>query len=581
MGVKKKNKPGRDGWKALLKTVARLRLPWIWVAAALALNMVLNNLMLNLPDTTAELMSGQLNKGALMKAILYYVMMAGLSFVMVAGQAQAQSYSVKRSRDTLWKKMLGTRMDYFDKNDPSDLMSTIINDAGSAVLDLVNIIIYFIPQLYYVIMALLKINKYHWILAVSCFAMIPLKFFYAWIMGRKFQTSSAHLYNKVGVLTGYLADRISHLPLIKVYTNERQEKENGHKAAGDLLKANMKIVHLDNIAASLVSAMDVIQKFIVIVVAVVLLQQKKIDLKMWVAFFLFSQNLFSYMDYIFDTWVRMKTVHGTFHRVIGIMEAPGEEDGQTLKYPDEGDIAFNNVTFAYPESDRPALENVSFSIKRGSSVAIVGLCGSGKTTTVSMLERLYLPDEGNITIGGIDIKNISLRDYRQHLSYVQQGTEIFSGTLREALTYGLNTIPADEKIIEAAKKTGFDQYLSRFDNNLDIEIMAGGESMSGGQCQRLVLTREFLRGGDIIIMDEPTSALDVMVSSRIQETVDELFDNKTRILITHDLEMAKTYDRILVMENGKLVGDGSHDELMNNCEMYREMNEGCKEEVTR
>lgn len=574
---KQKIKP--DGWGALFRTIGKLRLPWIWIIIGLSINLLLNSVMLKLPDTTADLLSGQLTGHALMEAVMYYVMFGLLNTVAVASQVQAQSYSVKRTRESIWKKMLGMKMEYFDKNDPTDMMSAVINDAGSAVLDFVNIIIYLLPDIYYIVLAIKRINEYHWILAISCLAMIPIKYLYAWIMGRQFQKNSAVLYGNIGILTGFLADRISHLPLIKTYVNEEKETKNGEKAAHEILKTNMKIVRLDNVAQAAVSVIDILQKFVVVVVAVILIQKGEIDIAMWLAFFLFSQNLFPYLDQIFELWVRAKTVHGTFHRIIDIMDGPDEENDAKEEYPEEGDIVFDNITFTYPQTDTPALKNVTFTVPRNSAVAIVGLCGSGKTTTVSLFERFYEAESGNIYIGKTNIKDISLKDFRKNLAYVQQGADIFGGTIREVVTYGIDRELSDEEIIKAAEMTGFIDYLNLCEAGLDTEIASGKESMSGGQSQRLVLTREVLKGGDIVIMDEPTAALDVRVSVKIQETMDKVFADKTRILITHDLAYAKRYDRILVMYDGELVGDGNHETLLKTCEMYRKMNENTKEEM--
>lgn len=576
--MNKHDAPQQRGFRALLRTIGRLHLPWVWIAIALALNLALNTLLLELPDTTADLMSGTLDSAAVTKAILYYLSFGLLSFVVVAGQVQAQSFGVRRARGSLWNKMLGLRMDFFDRNDPSDLMSAVINDLGNAVQDFINILIYFIPDLYYIVMALARIGRYHWILAASCFAMLPLKYLYALIMGRKFRKSTAQVYGRIGVLTSFLADRISHLPLIKTYTNERAEDVSGETAAKGLLAANMKIVHLDNLLTAAASVLGILQKFIVIVVAVVLLQQGKIDIAMWLAFFLFSQNLFVRMDELFDLWVRIKGMQGSFDRTTGIMEAE-DESGGTLPFPETGDICFDHVTFTYPETDSPALRDVSFTIPRGGAAAIVGLCGSGKTTAISLLERFYRPDSGTVSLGETDISRLSLADFRRHFAYVQQGAGCFGGTLREALTYGIDRSVSDEEILAAAERTGFGEYLALCGGCLDTEVSSGGASMSGGQAQRLALTRELLRGGDIILMDEPTSALDVRISARIQETMDQVFAGKTRILITHDLRYARRYDRILVLENGVLVGDGSHAELLRSCPTYRTMNQNAGEEA--
>lgn len=275
----------------------------------------------------------------------------------------------------------------------------------------------------------------------------------------------------------------------------------------------------------------------------------------------------------------MKGVHGEFHRIIDIMDGQEEEKGTTAVFPETGDIHFKDITFTYPETDKPALDHVSFTVPRGSSFAIVGLCGSGKTTSVSLLERFYRQEEGQILIGDTDIHDISLADFRRNLAYVQQGADIFSGVLRDVITYGIDRAVSDEEILAAAEKTGFDEYLRLCKAGLDTEVASGGESMSGGQRQRLVLTREVLRNGNIILMDEPTSALDIQISVKIQDMMDKLFADKTRILITHDLSFARKYDRIIVMEGGHLVGEGTHETLLETCATYRKMNEDAGKET--
>ncbi len=250
----------------------------------------------------------------------------------------------------------------------------------------------------WVLAALLKINRYHSVLALSCFAMLPLKYIYVLIMGKKVQTATTRSYDRIGELTSFLADRISHLPLIKTYTNEQSENEKGRQAANGLPKANMRLVRLDNISAGIAAFLDILQKFIVVVVAVILLHRKEIDIAMWLAFFLFAQNLFPTMDAVFEYWVRIKAIKGSFERASGIMNGEDKPSG-TAASPENGEVRFENVTFTYPGTDAPALKNASFTVPDGSMVAIVGMCGSGKTTSVSLLERFYGPDEGRILVG--------------------------------------------------------------------------------------------------------------------------------------------------------------------------------------
>lgn len=575
MGKHTKEKTLGESWGALLRTIWDLKLPWLTIAISLTLKLTEATLLLKLPVTTSSLMSGNITGGALAEAILYYVLTGVISVASLAGVAWSQSSSVRCTRDRLWQKMLGMRMSFFDRNDPAKQMSAITNDA-SAAQDLVNIIQNLIPAIYYVVGAMITISGYHWVMAVSCFALFPLKYLYAFVMGRAFQKSSARLYQRIGVLTGFLADRITHLPLIKTYTNEAEEERKGKEACQQLLKADMRIVHQDNIAIAITSVMDILQKFAVVVVAVVLLRNGEIDLATWLTFFLYSQNLFSYMDQVFDYWTRIKGLQGSFSRVVEIMQSEDEPTGGSSDIP-TGDISFDHVTFTYPGNETPALRDVSFTIPKGSSAAIVGLCGSGKTTAISLLERLYQPDEGRVMIGDTNVEELSLPAFRQRVAYVQQGAGLFSGTIRDLVTYGLGRQATDEEILAVAEKTGFDEYLALCPDGLNTEVAPGAGSMSGGQAQRLVLTREVLRGGDLILLDEPTSALDVRVSARIQQTIDSLFADKTRILVTHDLDFARKYDKIIVLSQGCVMGEGTHQQLMDSCQTYRDMIENTRE----
>lgn len=577
MTKRPKEKTSGNSFGAMFRAIIALRLPWLWIAFGLVVNLTEADLLLKLPDTTAALLGGDISGETLAKAILYYAVTGIVSIISVAAMTHAETFSVRRTRDVLWKKMLSMRMEWFDKNDPTELMSTFTNDSGASN-DLVNLLLNLIPAFYYVVGAMFKIGEYHSVLAISCFVLFPLKYLYALIMGRAFQKSSIRLYDRIGTLTGFLADRLSHLHLIKTCTNEEKEAENGEVAAKELMKANMRIVHQGNVAEVFLSVVDILQKFVVIVAAVVLLRQKKIDLATWLAFFLFTQSLFPYVDQIFDGWTRFKGLQGTFFRIVEIMDSENEQTGDVKEIPADGDIRFCNVTFTYPDTDSPALKDVSFTVPRGTSAAIVGMCGSGKTTAISILERLYYPDEGQVFIGDTDIRDLSLGDYRRHFSYVQQEAAIFSGTLRELLTYGIERDVSDGEIREACEKTGFDEYLMLCDRLLDTEVSAGGNSMSGGQRQRLVLARELLRGGDIILMDEPTSALDADASAKIQDTVSRVFAEKTRISVTHDLRFAESFDKIFVLSNGSLVGEGTYEELMKSCEVFREMNENAETE---
>lgn len=353
--------------------------------------------------------------------------------------------------------------------------------------------------------------------------------------------------------------------------------KNGEEAAYGLFHANMRVNKLQCGITALTTLIGMAQIMIVMVFGVILLKRGDIDIGQWVAFYMFSGTLSTAFSNLIDYWTNLKMIQGTMARTAKLLLAPEEEETVTdTKMPEHAEVTFDNVTFSY--GDKKAIQNISFHVPAGSSTAIIGLCGSGKTTSVSLLEHFYEPCEGTVSFGGIPVSEISLDELRGHMGYVQQGADIFSGTAREALTYGLHRKISDAEIWEAAEKTGFADVLRKWDEGLDSPVAPGGTSMSGGQRQKLVLTREFMRESDMILLDEPTSALDVTASKMIQDTIFEMFPGRTKIIITHDLSLLERVDQIVVLNKGVLSGCGSYDELYGSCQAFMELIAACEAE---
>lgn len=568
----RKNHSPEVSWKSVFHVLRRSKLPWLWILIAFGVNLYYNELLLKIPLTTAALFGGELSEKALGDAVWYYVLFALIMAVWNLFMAQACCLAVKNARGNLWGKMLGIHMSFYDGTDPAELMSAVTNDisygADRTAYTLINII----PTLYYVFKATGTIGSYHWLLVTGIVAFVPLKYVYAYIMGRFSYKVEANIYEEIGSLTGFLAERVRNLPLIKTFTNEKDEREKGRRTVDRLVRANMRSVKMEAVYSVSHQLLDFIQSFVLIVLAVILIQQKKITMQQWVAFFLISGHLSSTMSQLVNEWMSIKMVKASLCRAAKIYDAPSEEPEQTgsVPIPEMGrDVRFEGVTFSYGE--KSALRDVSFTVPEGKSTAIVGLCGSGKTTSLNLLERFYRPDEGEITMGGVDIKSMPLDQYRRCFSYVQQRPEIFSGTVREALTYGVGREVSDEEIMDAVRITGIAGYIEKQPKGLETEIAPSGTSLSGGQIQRLVLAREFLRNADVLLLDEPTSALDAQAAKGVQEAVLSTFADKTIIMVTHDLLLTQFIDKIIVLQNGGLVGEGTYDELMADCPIFNEM----------
>ncbi len=565
----KKAESGKGNWRDFWNLLMKIQLPWHWIIIAFLCNFFYNKVMLKLPTITAGLMSGNL--------ILFYVLFTAVLCGDVALRSPAQHIAARNARRVIWKKMLHIRMDYYDSNDPSDIMSTITNDTTMAAQLLVQFLVGFLPTLYYIAEALKTISSYNIWLMVSAFLLFPIKILYMVFIGRMQFRTQAGVYQEIGGLTAYLAERVRNLSLIKTYTNEEKELKNGENAAYSLFHANMRVKKLECTVTALTTLIGMAQVMIVMVFGVVLLKRGDIDIQQWVAFYMFSGTLSTAFSNLLDYWANLKMIQGTTARTARLLTAPEEEETvKDTKEPESAEVTFSHVSFSY--GDKKALEDISFHVPSGSSTAIIGLCGSGKTTSVSLLEHFYEPCEGEITFGRVPVSEMSLDVLRGSMGYVQQGADIFSGTARESLTYGLHRKVEDEEIWEAAEKTGFAEVLRKWEDGLNAPVAPGGTSMSGGQRQKLVLTREFMRKSGMILLDEPTSALDVTASKMIQDTIFEMFPGRTKIIITHDLSLLERVDQIVVLNKGVLAGCGSYGELYGNCQAFMELIAACETE---
>ncbi len=573
----KKAESGKGNWRDFWNLLMKIQLPWHWIIIAFLCNFFYNKVMLKLPTITAGLMSGNLDNKVLWDAILFYVLFTAVLCGDVALRSPAQHIAARNARRVIWKKMLHIRMDYYDSNDPSDIMSTITNDTTMAAQLLVQFLVGFLPTLYYIAEALKTISSYNIWLMVAAFLLFTIKIVYMVFIGRMQFRTQAGVYQEIGGLTAYLAERVRNLSLIKTYTNEEKELKNGENAAYSLFHANMRVKKLECTVTALTTLIGMAQVMIVMVFGVVLLKRGDIDIQQWVAFYMFSGTLSTAFSNLLDYWANLKMIQGTTARTARLLTAPEEEETvKDTKEPESAEVTFSHVSFSY--GDKKALEDISFHVPSGSSTAIIGLCGSGKTTSVSLLEHFYEPCEGEITFGRVPVSEMSLDVLRGSMGYVQQGADIFSGTARESLTYGLHRKVEDEEIWEAAEKTGFAEVLRKWEDGLNAPVAPGGTSMSGGQRQKLVLTREFMRKSGMILLDEPTSALDVTASKMIQDTIFEMFPGRTKIIITHDLSLLERVDQIVVLNKGVLAGCGSYGELYGNCQAFMELIAACETE---
>lgn len=261
-----------------------------------------------------------------------------------------------------------------------------------------------------------------------------------------------------------------------------------------------------------------------------------------------------------------------FTRIFDYLDMPVEFENKpnaTLPTTITGDLRFNNVTFHYTEQS-PILKGINFKVNEGETLAIVGPSGAGKSTIFNLIPRLYDVTGGEIKMGGHDIRDLDLHFLRQNIGVVTQETYLFNASIRDNLLYAKSDA-TEEELIQACKEANIHTFISNLPDGYDTEVGNRGIKLSGGEKQRLSIARVFLKDPKILILDEATSSLDSLSEGLIQEALSSLLKNKTNLVIAHRLSTIMSADKILVLEDGKEVERGTHQQLLQNDGMYKLM----------
>lgn len=379
-----------------------------------------------------------------------------------------------------------------------------------------------------------------------------------------------HLYDKLNLV---VQENLNGIRVVKSFVREEYEVEKFNNVSDDIFR---NFVKAERLAAFNGPSMQ-------FVVYVCLLLASWFGAKFIVAGTMTTGQLTSIIAYatmILSSLMMLSMIFITVtiastsgHRIVEVLN-----EESTLTSPENGvtevkngDISFENVNFSYSgRSDNLCLKNINLTIKSGQTVGIIGGTGSSKSTLISMIPRLYDPNEGMVTVGGINVKDYDLTALRDAVSVVLQKNELFTGTIADNLRWG-NNDATDEEIRHACRLAKADEFIEKFPNSYETRIERGGANVSGGQKQRLCIARALLKHPKILILDDSTSAVDTATDAAIRKGFREFIPETTKIIIAQRIASVQDADMIIVMDNGRILNTGTHDELMETSDIYREV----------
>ena len=570
--AKKTKKRNRNDFFFVCK---HIKFSWGLIILSMIVGSVQSVVMSSVPDATANLFDGDFSPSKLWGVAQTLLITLVLGLISYVVRVFAESKSVLAARTSVWEKMIHAKMEYYDENDPASRLSMVTVDAQTFGAGLVQVFV-FIPTMVVLLFAcLLQLLSYTPKLLMVLWVLIPMHIIYFISLGKYQRNVGKELAAQIGDLNGYLAERIRNLPMIKTFTAEAVEEKNGKEVAGKLFHVYKKYnVVINGINAAYQSLSPVASTVLSVLWGAYLLRTGETDITSFLAFSIYIVSINMTFLVVATVWVFIKDFSGRATRLAKLLESPteavGKKDKGIMDVP-AGGIRVENVTFRYPNFEKPAAQNVSFTIPQGKMTAIVGPSGSGKTTFIKLLERLYAPTEGAITVVGTDIQTLNLENWRRSLSYVVQDAGVFSGTLRQALCYSVDREVTEEELTQVTKTVGLYEYIQTLPDGLDTQLANWGSSLSGGQRQRIAIARAMLRDSEVYIFDEPTSALDPETATAIARIIAEGFTGKTVIVISHELNFISQAGNIVVLDQGKLAGEGCHSELMAACPVYSDL----------
>lgn len=483
--------------------------------------------------------------------------------------------AVRKLREDMFGAYLQQSQGFYNQARTGDAMVRMVSDVEivgeSYVRSLLEGILDIVTILIFARIAMLLNPQ----LFVYGLVVVPVFTLFVGWLGKQVKRNSARIQAQLSTLFSSAEEVLSGMKIVKAFRREEAERQDFNRVNAAYVRFWKKAQYYTSLSVPLSEINTVLTGVIVIILGgkMILAPGSAFSLGDFTAFLLAIFSLLHPMKNLTQIYADLKKATVSLERIFEVMERASEVREAPDALPKQGfesEIAFENVSFCY-RKDQPVLSDISFKIRKGEKLALVGSSGGGKTTLANLFNRMFDVDEGSILLDGKDIRDYQLDSLRKLFGVVTQESILFSKTVRENIAYGsLDELPF-EKIKKAARIAHAEEFILELPAQYDEALQNKGANLSGGQRQRLCIARAIAGDPPILIFDEATSALDTESEKQVQEAIDAATENRTVIMIAHRLSTVMKADRILVLERGKLVGEGSHEELLNSCPRYQEL----------